>query len=93
SLTYNSIEGSIPSTFAALTTLSTLMLGKNAMDGTIPPVLSATLKDLDLSENHFSGAIPPFMGTFSGLTNLDLNVNNFSGAVPRSLTNLSNLMF
>lgn len=57
------VTGSIPAAWAqpgAFPSLERLMLGTNALTGTLPPVwpLLRRLRRLELTENRFSGSLP-----------------------------------
>ena len=70
-----------------------LILGNNALSGTLPPALGdlTNLQWLDLSANALSGALPPALSNLTNLRLLNLSANALSGSLPASLGSLTNL--
>ncbi|XP_042430872.1 probable LRR receptor-like serine/threonine-protein kinase At1g53440 isoform X2 [Zingiber officinale] len=86
------LTGELPAEFANLTSLNTLDLTRNYLNGTIP-VKWGTLRltNLSLSGNRISGSIPEELGNIASLTELVLEANFLEGSIPESLGKLSNL--
>ncbi|XP_047315840.1 LRR receptor-like serine/threonine-protein kinase HSL2 [Impatiens glandulifera] len=81
------LAGPFPDDFCRITTLQSLSLGDNSLNGTLTAdsiSLCNTLLFLNLSSNYFTGELPEFSPVFSNLTTLDLSYNNFSGDIPTS---------
>eukprot|EP01124_Arcella_intermedia_P007959 TRINITY_DN14944_c0_g1_i1.p1 TRINITY_DN14944_c0_g1~~TRINITY_DN14944_c0_g1_i1.p1 ORF type:complete len:415 (+),score=40.01 TRINITY_DN14944_c0_g1_i1:26-1246(+) len=92
-LSSNGLNGTIPSSVALLTALSSLDLFVNYLSGTLPPQLG-TLKKLtylSLTLNRLSGIIPSSFGELSSLQSLLLCYNKLSGTIPASLTSLPDI--
>ncbi|KAF8088560.1 hypothetical protein N665_0536s0011 [Sinapis alba] len=84
-LSFNALNNSIFPFVSAVTSLTTLSLGSNEMDGSFP---AEELKDLanlellDLSENKFNGSISmQDLSALRKLKALDLSDNKFSGSI------------
>ncbi|GKC25103.1 leucine-rich repeat-containing protein [Tanacetum coccineum] len=98
-LSYNTLNGTLPSWLFASPSLECLRLDRNMFSGNVPFESFAlpSLKELDLGYNQFAGHID--VHTFRKLTNLTtlgLSYNNFSGeweldTLLSSLTNLESL--
>lgn len=95
SLSSNSLTGSIPGGFGALSNLQSLNLGANQLSGGIPVSIGqlSNLQDLSLDNNQLSGEIPVSIGQLSNLQGLFLTNNQLSGEIPTSLGNLTNLKY
>ncbi|GAB4858840.1 hypothetical protein Ancab_040376 [Ancistrocladus abbreviatus] len=90
-LSYNSLEGSIPS---FLTQLEHLDLSNNKLSGSISSwslTTNATLHFLDLTNNHLSGELPDCWMYINQVEVLNLGNNSFSGNIPSSFGNLNSL--
>merc|ERR1712179_603202 len=89
----NTLTGSLPGKIIT-DTLTTLDLGRNALNGVIPPELymfGTSLTFIHLGLNKFSGKIPTRLGDLTSLRTLVLFFNEFSGAIPQELSKLSNI--
>jgi hypothetical protein len=89
-LPFNNITGSgLPSSFANLTFLNTLILNHNQISGNVPTsiVTLPYLLTYDLGFNNLSGTIPGTLGNSTSLKNLYLDHNNLTGPLPTGLTN------
>ncbi|KAH7665068.1 Non-specific serine/threonine protein kinase protein [Dioscorea alata] len=86
-LTNYGISGRFPSEFCRVSSLETLKLGWNYINGTVSSSDLAPchkLRKLDLSSNSLVGPLPEFEPEFKFLIELDLSQNNFSGPIPPS---------
>ncbi|CAO2187006.1 unnamed protein product [Urochloa humidicola] len=97
SLAWNHIGGELPDDIGRglRANLSTLDLGVNEFNGTIPVSLSRlrNLRHLALEENRFIGSIPVELGELTSLEILELSINPFyAGQLPASFKNLTNLV-
>lgn len=90
SASYNSLTGSIPSTFGSLSQLQELRFENNLLNSSIPSELGRmnTLTILSLMRNKLSGPIPPSFGLLSSLEELYLNSNRLSSGVPLELCSM-----
>ena len=89
-----SLTGELSSSgLGALTNLSSLALGWNALDGVLPTSLwgLTMLTSLSLPSNALSGPLPPGVGLLTLLSDLDLSVNALSEALPTQLGSLAAL--
>ncbi|CAO2202037.1 unnamed protein product [Urochloa humidicola] len=93
SLSFNNIEGEIPSWLGNCRSLTTLGFVNNSMSGKIPTFLGlfSNLTYLLLSQNSLSGPIPPELGNCQLLQWLELDANQLEGTVPKELANLRTL--
>ncbi|KAJ7518168.1 hypothetical protein O6H91_21G057700 [Diphasiastrum complanatum] len=94
-LSFNNFTGELLAAgFSNLFHLNTLILAKNAFQGTIPSSLSRLrfLQLLDLSKNSFTGSIPNLQG-LKRLQTLNLSHNNLTGMVPPFLLQLPSQRF
>ncbi|CAL9220071.1 unnamed protein product [Arabidopsis halleri] len=82
SLRSNNLQGNIPSVILSLPFIRSLYFHDNNFSGTIPPVLSRRLVNLDLSANSLSGNIPTSLQNLTQLTDLSLQNNSLSGPIP-----------
>lgn len=94
-LSFNNLNGTIPTDLGNLANLIELYLHYNNLTGSIPASLGglSSLTALLLYNNQLSGAIPPELGDLSALTNLSLSQNALSGSIPTELGKLSNLYY
>ncbi|XP_019051725.1 PREDICTED: leucine-rich repeat receptor-like protein kinase PEPR1 [Nelumbo nucifera] len=83
----NQISGKIPSWFLNFTSLDTLVMRDNLLDGQFPIGFSS-IQFLDLSGNQFSCSIP----SSPELNYMHLQRNRFTGSLPSLLLNSSSLM-
>ncbi|XP_030466499.2 receptor-like protein kinase HSL1 [Syzygium oleosum] len=83
-LTNSQLAGPFPLFLCRLPYLSSLSLGGNNINSTLPPGVSAccNLTRLDLSQNLLQGDIPGSLAAIPGLAELDLSFNSFSGGLP-----------
>ncbi|XP_066332051.1 receptor kinase-like protein Xa21 isoform X2 [Miscanthus floridulus] len=96
SLSYNELQGSLPSSIGNLSTsLQTLLLGGNSLSGQVPQSIGklSALSWLGLGENNFSGTIEGWIDNLKSLRLLNLESNNFTGPIPLSISNLTQLTY
>ncbi|XP_021902396.1 probable leucine-rich repeat receptor-like protein kinase At1g35710 [Carica papaya] len=88
-ISFNSLNGTIPSSIGNMTSLLTFVVGDNHLTGPIPDIWNTTpdLYLIDLSNNDLSGAIPTSLGSLAALQFVRLSNNNLSGEIPLSLKN------
>ena len=92
-VSWNGLNGPIPSELGNLTFLSSLYLYGNQLSGEIPSEIGnlSNLRYLELNHNQLSGQIPSELGNLSKLEALSLQSNRLSGVVPAELSQLSAL--
>ena len=75
--------------------LRVLNMGKNQLDGSIPPSIGnlSLLSHLDVNTNNLTGEIPEAMGRLDHIQHLQLSINSLKGIVPMQLYNRSTLVF
>ncbi|KAI4352852.1 hypothetical protein L6164_007064 [Bauhinia variegata] len=91
-LSYNHLSGPLPATISS--SLVRLRLGGNSLNGTIPPVSLALLKNLtymELESNNLTGLIPHELGSCRKLALLNLAQNGLGGELPAELGSLGDL--
>ncbi|PHT66924.1 hypothetical protein T459_31349 [Capsicum annuum] len=91
-ITVISSAGPIPESLSNLTSLVSLDLTSNTLNGTIPSWMFShlpLLRYLILSDNHFSGQLEDFKS--NSLVWIDLSNNQLQGHLPNSIQNLVNL--
>ncbi|KAF2929889.1 hypothetical protein DAI22_05g089500 [Oryza sativa Japonica Group] len=69
-LSFNNITGQVPQSILNLGMLQFLFLGNNSLIGTLPDVISSSLKVIDFSYNHLTGTSP----SWATQNNLQLNL-------------------
>ncbi|BBH10202.1 Leucine-rich repeat receptor-like protein kinase family protein, partial [Prunus dulcis] len=94
-LSFNSLEGPIPSSIGQLRELQYLGLSNNLLNSSIPSELGfcTNLTDLDLSSNHLEGKIPSSIGQLRELKHLDLSYNSLNSSIPSELGFCTNLTY
>ncbi len=92
-VSWNGLNGPIPSELGNLTFLSSLRLYGNQLSGEIPSEMGdlSNLRYLELNHNQLSGQIPSELGNLFKLETLSLQSNRLSGVVPAELSQLSTL--
>ena len=92
-ISWNGLNGPIPSELGNLTFLSGLHLYGNQLSGEIPSEIGdlSNLRYLGLNHNQLSGQIPSELGNLSKLEGLSLQSNRLSGVIPAELGQLSTL--
>ncbi|KAB5534184.1 hypothetical protein DKX38_017270 [Salix brachista] len=91
-LSYNYLNGSIPSEWASLK-LKSIALLANRLSGNIPSYLGnfTSLTYLILSSNKLVGNLPMELGELKNLTDFRINDNNFNGSIPDFVENWKQL--
>ncbi|XP_030954195.1 probable LRR receptor-like serine/threonine-protein kinase At1g53430 isoform X2 [Quercus lobata] len=91
-LTFNYINGSIPSSFSRLPLVILSLLG-NRLSGEIPNGIGeiGSLEELVLEANQLDGHLPENLGNLSNLKRLVLSANNFTGTIPETFGKLTSL--
>ncbi|KAF3659392.1 putative LRR receptor-like serine/threonine-protein kinase EFR-like [Capsicum annuum] len=90
----NSFTGFIPS-FSNMSTLETLNLAFNSLEGHIPVSLSnaSRLETLQLSYNSLQGNIPEGIGSLHNMDLLGIEHNKLVGSIPLTIFNISRIKF
>lgn len=75
------LTGTIPTTMAALSLLTSLRLANNSLTGPLPSTIGllTRLEILDLAHNAIDGRVPSQLANLSALTFLTLNHNQLTG--------------
>lgn len=90
----NLLDGIIPTdAFTNCSSLTTLVISKNFLAGSIPPKIGflPKLVNLYLDTNNLTGTIPPTFGNATNLEWLQLNTNQLEGSIPDELGQLPNI--
>lgn len=91
-LSRQAIVGSIPESWAAFTSLHTLIIGNNKLTGTFPDYLfsqNTLLGTIYVSNNELTGSLPPFSS--AALESLRFEENMITGAIPAEVGGLTSL--
>jgi len=87
-VSYNRLRGLLPdSLLRNATGLEVVRVGHNFLNGTIPELRLAQLKELRLSFNGFTGDISKVFGDYPKLVNVELLATSFIGVFPPDLCN------
>eukprot|EP00300_Choanocystis_sp_HF-7_P001202 c10970_g1_i2.p1 GENE.c10970_g1_i2~~c10970_g1_i2.p1 ORF type:complete len:987 (-),score=186.00 c10970_g1_i2:81-3011(-) len=84
-------SGTLPSSIALMTRLTSLTIHSNSFVGQFPS-LPASLRSLSFAHNRLSGTLPDLCHLTS-LRFMDGSCNQISGTLPACITNLKNLTF
>jgi len=92
-LSWNGLEGSLPSEIGMLTHLEFLYLFDNELNSHLPSEIGllSSLKHLNLSRTGLLGSIPSNIGLLEELTDLYLFGNNLNGFIPSEIGLLDSL--
>jgi hypothetical protein len=92
-LSYNSLNGTIPSCLSKATELNLLYLSVNHLVGSLPDTFTelVNLQYLYLHNNELTGTLPARLGNLKELLFLNLGVNHFRGTLPASISQLTKL--
>lgn len=85
------LSGSLYYQLSDLSSLTTLDLSNNNIQGNIPYALPQKLQELNLASNGLSGTIPYSISNMTGLTDLKLSHNQLSGQIQDIFGQLSSL--
>lgn len=83
-LSYNNLEGNIPSEFGEMAALQVLDVAHNKLSGILPASLGQlrNLGVFDAAHNKFQGRIPASFSNLTFLVQIDLSDNDLVGAIP-----------
>ncbi|VAH56514.1 unnamed protein product [Triticum turgidum subsp. durum] len=89
-LSFNSLDGQLPTGIGNAKQLVILRVSSNKLSGDIPNTLGdcESLEGIELDSNIFSGSIPTSLAKISSLKVLNLSTNNLTGSIPASLGSL-----
>lgn len=89
----NHVSGTIPSSFANLTSLTRFLAFDNSVHGEIPPWLGnlTRLTHLNFQDNNMSGYVPPVLSNLAHLEYFAVTSNMLQGTIHPSLFNISSL--
>ncbi|KAL0366618.1 UNVERIFIED_CONTAM: MDIS1-interacting receptor like kinase [Sesamum radiatum] len=90
----SNVVGPIPWTLFNLTSLETLLLSGNKINGSIPTNIGnlTRLVDLDLSSNEIMGTIPSSLYRLTNVSFLSLSSNKISGRIENEISQMKSLM-
>jgi Leucine-rich repeat (LRR) protein len=85
---YDGLNGTIPTEFGLMKSLTQLSLGGNSLQGTIPSQLGLLTQlnlTFSLKMNQLSGTIPTELGRLTSLSEFKLHNNQLTGQIPSEL--------
>ncbi|CAL5089341.1 unnamed protein product [Urochloa decumbens] len=93
-LSYNLLEGPVPSGIGKLVNLEQLFLSGNKLSGEIPDTIGncRVMEFVLMDDNSFQGSIPATFKNMAGLTLLNLTGNKLNGSIPGNIASITNLM-
>lgn len=92
----NGLKGLVPVGVFNMSSLTTLNLFRNSLNGIIPDNICQNLpnlQELNLADNQFEGPLPSNLEQCKKLIELRLGDNNFSGSIPRNIGNLTQIKY
>jgi len=94
-LDYNSMSGSIPSSFGQLKYLYYLYMDDNTLSGSIPLEIGhmRQLNILHLDNNQLTGSLPSEIGLLTNLYDLQLDYNALTGTLPSEMMGMTGLTY
>ncbi|XVF57816.1 hypothetical protein PTKIN_Ptkin07bG0012800 [Pterospermum kingtungense] len=90
---FNSLNGSLPSSIGNLSSLINFVVSDSQLTGKIPDIWNNTpyLSIVDMSNNSLYGSIPDSFGSLTALKFLRLSRNNLSGEILPTLQNCTSI--
>ena len=90
-LSFNNLEGVLPSQIGDLENLQTLNLFRNKISGVIPESIGnlKQLTSLNIAFNALEGRLPNTIGNLASLESLELFMNKIEGSIPTTIGSLS----
>ena len=90
----NALNGTIPTTFSGLKSVTYLYAYNNQLTGSIPSVIGelGSLIYLHLDTNMLTGTIPPELGSLHLLEELYLQTNSLRGSLPSTIGAMHSLV-
>eukprot|EP00253_Pinus_taeda_P014184 PITA_14184 len=94
-LSWNLLEGSLPTEIGKMSMAQAIDISANHLSGVIPSTLGSCVEviSLNLSRNSFQGSIPDSLENLQSLMSLDLSSNLLSGTIPITLSKLKMLQY
>eukprot|EP00253_Pinus_taeda_P018541 PITA_18541 len=94
-LSWNLLEGSLPTEIGKMSMAQAIDISANHLSGVIPSTLGSCVEviSLNLSRNSFQGSIPDSLENLQSLMSLDLSSNLLSGTIPITLNKLKMLQY
>mmetsp|Transcript_52541 Transcript_52541/g.104432 ORF Transcript_52541/g.104432 Transcript_52541/m.104432 type:complete len:412 (-) Transcript_52541:440-1675(-) len=98
-LSYNSLQGAVPTELGQINNLESLLLRDNLLSGLLPAEIAmlnangvGALSELTLAQNSLSGVLPSELGLHApSMLMLDMTANHLSGSVPEEIAELTAL--
>eukprot|EP01028_Stygiella_incarcerata_P006975 TRINITY_DN28433_c0_g2_i3.p1 TRINITY_DN28433_c0_g2~~TRINITY_DN28433_c0_g2_i3.p1 ORF type:complete len:1497 (-),score=267.72 TRINITY_DN28433_c0_g2_i3:686-5176(-) len=87
----NQFYGTIPSEFFAHSTLRTVIMDYNDLEGTLPNTLSPNMEIMYISYNRFDGEFPANIAASTGLKRFHFEDNALIGSIPEDIDLLTSL--
>ncbi|XP_074342335.1 uncharacterized protein LOC141679856 [Apium graveolens] len=95
-LSFNSLLGMVPLQLFKISSLYSVSLTENAVEGMLPADLGFTLPKLQeffIRVNRFFGPLPPSIANASNLVIFDIAANNITGPIPDNFGSLRSLQW
>ncbi|KAI5056624.1 hypothetical protein GOP47_0028442 [Adiantum capillus-veneris] len=90
-LSSNELFGDVTHLFVNCTMLSYLNIFNNSLSGTLPLIVSISVKYLNVAQNLLTSQIPPALANFTDLTYLILHNNKINGPLPDGMRHCRSL--